>query len=87
MKKAHKDGLLKKVAAGKGTKDDAKELLALYEALGKNKPPKGDAADWKTKTKTLIEAAQEVVDEKPGAAAKLEKAANCGECHKAHKPA
>jgi hypothetical protein len=87
MKKAHKDGLMKKLAAGDGTKEDAETLVSLYEALGKNKPPKGDAKSWMTKTKTLVEAAKEVLDKKPGAGEKLQKAANCAECHKAHKPA
>jgi hypothetical protein len=86
MKKAHKDGLLKKLADGGGTKADAEELLDLYKAMGKHKAPKGDAESWKTKTKALIDAAQAVVDDKPGALDELKKASNCAECHKAHKP-
>lgn len=86
MEKAHKNKLLNKVAEGKGTKEDAAELLDLYKALGVNKPPKGEAEDWKKKTTELASAAQEVVDGKEGAAAKLQKAANCGACHEAHKP-
>ena len=86
MKKAHKDGLMKKLADGGGTKADAEELLDLYKALGKNKPPKGEAGSWQEKTKVLVDAAQNVVDDKPGARAELKKAANCAECHKAHKP-
>ncbi|HVX13221.1 MAG TPA: hypothetical protein VHC22_18695 [Pirellulales bacterium] len=86
MKKAHKDGLMKKLADGGGTKADAEELLDLYKAMAKNKAPKGDAESWKTKTKALVDAAQNVVDDKPGARAELMKAANCAECHKAHKP-
>lgn len=85
MKKAHKDGLLKKVAGGQGTKEDAKELLELYESLGPNKPSKGDADSWKSKTTALVDAAKEVVDGKEGAAKRLEAAANCAECHKVHK--
>lgn len=86
MKKAHKDGLMKKLAEGGGTKADAEELLDLYKALGKNKPPKGEAGSWQEKTKVLVDAAQKVVDDKPGAREELKKAANCAECHKAHKP-
>jgi mono/diheme cytochrome c family protein len=86
MKAAHKDGLLKKVASGQGTKEDAQHLLELYKALGDNKPPKGDHESWKAKTLAIIEAAQEVVDGKPGAGERLTKAANCAECHKVHKP-
>ncbi|HEV3343929.1 MAG TPA: hypothetical protein VG125_26380 [Pirellulales bacterium] len=86
MKKAHKDGLMKKLADGGGTKTDAEELLDLYKAMGKHKAPKGDAESWKTKTKALVDAAQAVVDDKAGARDELKKAANCAECHKAHKP-
>lgn len=86
MKKAHKDGLMKKIADGGGTKADNEELLDLYKALGKNKQPKGEAESWKTKTKALVDAAQDVVDDKAGARDELKKAANCAECHKAHKP-
>jgi len=85
MKKAHKEGLLKKVLEG-ATKEDAQELLDLYTSLSQNKPPKGEAAAWKSKTDAILEAAKEVVAGKEGAKAKLEKAANCGECHKEHKP-
>jgi hypothetical protein len=86
MKKAHKDGLMKKIADGGGTKADAEELVDLYKALGKNKAPKGDPESWQAKTKVLLEAAEKVVDDKPGAREELKKAANCAECHKAHKP-
>jgi cytochrome c553 len=86
MKKAHKDGLMKKLSEGGGTKADAEELLDLYKALGKNKPPKGEPGSWEAKTKVLVDAAQKVVDDKPGAREELKKAANCAECHKAHKP-
>ena len=86
MKKAHKDGLLKKVAGGKGNKADAEQLLNLYESLPKSEPPKGSEADWKKKTTALVDAAEAVVDGKSGAAAQLKKASNCAACHKAHKP-
>lgn len=86
MKIAHKDGLMKKVAGGQGSKADAEELLALYQALAENKPPKGDLADWKAKTMALVAAAQNVVDGKEGAGPALLKTVNCAECHKAHKP-
>ncbi len=85
MKEAHKSGLLKKVASGKGTKEDAEKLVELYESLGQNHPPKGSPESWKSKTSALLEAAEEVVADKPGSHKKLEKAANCAECHKAHK--
>ena len=86
MKKAHKDGLMKKLADGGGTKADAEELLDLYKAMAMHKAPKGDAESWKAKNKALVDAAQNLVDDKPGARDELKKAANCAECHKAHKP-
>ena len=85
MKKAHKEGLMKKIAAGQGTKEDAAQLVELYQALGQNKPPKGEPGSWKEKTGVILSAAKDVVDGKEGAGAALEKAANCGECHKVHK--
>jgi hypothetical protein len=86
MKAAHKDGLLKKVVDGNGTAQDAKDLLALYEALAANKPPMGEAADWKAKNDAIVAAAKDVVAGKEGAGKALQAAANCANCHKAHKP-
>ena len=86
MKAAHKDGLLKKVVSGEGNEQDAKDLLALYEALGANKAPRGDAAEWKAKNDAIIAAAKDVVAGKEGAGKALQAATNCANCHKAHKP-
>jgi hypothetical protein len=87
MEKAHDmdDGLLFKVAAGKGDKEDAKKLLELYTELAKNKPPEGDAKSWKRYTDGLIAAAKVAVKGGADAGEKLKKAANCTACHKAHK--
>ena len=86
MKTCMKGGLCKKVAGGDASKDDQKKLLEHFTALAKNKPPKGDAKSWKKKTTALVKAAKGIVDGKDGSAAALKKAANCGGCHKAHKP-
>lgn len=85
MQKAHKDGLLKKVVSGKGDDADKKDLLALYEDLAKNEPPKGDKAAWAKKTKPIVTAAKEVADGKKSEK-KLQTAVNCMACHKEHKP-
>lgn len=85
MAKAHKSKLVNKLAEGKGTKAEAQELVDLYKALGANKPPKGDLEGWKAKTAAMVEAAQDVLDGKEGAGARLQKAANCANCHKEHK--
>jgi cytochrome c556 len=100
MKKGHakSDGYLAKIRGeakdGKwedATKD-AKSLVILGDALGKNKPPKGDAKSWETLTKKYSENTMAV---SKGVEAKDVKAVNtalgaigvsCKECHSAHKP-
>lgn len=86
MQKAHKGGLLKKVADGKADDDDKKQLVDFYLALRKHKPPRGDEAEWKKKTEVILVAAKDVAAGKEGAEKKLQEAANCANCHKVHKP-
>jgi hypothetical protein len=64
---------------GEATEDEKKRLLELYEALAANSPPTGGAESWKEKAEALV-AALKSDDGKA-----LEKAVNCGSCHKAHK--
>lgn len=85
MKKCMKGGLCKKVVGGDATDEEKKELLEMFEALAKNKPPKGDAEDWKEKTTALVKGAKAAVDGKKNAGKRLQKAANCKACHDAHK--
>jgi cytochrome c556 len=87
MKDAFKGdaSLHKKVATGKGTPADAAKLLAYVKSLPAESPPAGEAASWKEKTTKLIEAAQAVVDGKPGATTTLQTAGNCKACHSEHK--
>ncbi len=68
----------------------AKEWVGLGAALGKNQPPKGEAASWEkqcamfaTNTKNILKACEEK-DAK--AALKAVGSFNCAGCHKAHKP-
>jgi hypothetical protein len=91
MEQAHKgsdDPLLPKLLDGKGSEKDARELLALYEDLGKNDPPKGSKEAWKKKTDALVNAAKRVATkhDDPAALAALKKAASCKECHSEHQP-
>ena len=87
MQKAHKAGLLKDLVVNGTASDEQKaELLKLYKALAANKPPKGEAESWKTKTKALVDAAQAAVDGKENAPMLLRRASNCKACHDAHKP-
>jgi hypothetical protein len=85
MKKAMKGPLLKKVAGGNASDAEKKELHGMLVALGKNKPPKGDAESWKKLTDSLVKASQGVIDGDADAGAALKKAANCKACHSKHK--
>jgi surface antigen len=85
MKAAMKGGLCKKVADGKATPEQKKELLELFDSLAKATPPKGEEASWGTKTKALVDAAHGAVDGKTTASAQLKTAANCKACHDVHK--
>ena len=85
MKAAMKGGLLKKVAGGDASDAEKKKLSDMLSALGKNKPPKGDADSWKALTGALAKAGKAAVDGDAGAAAALKKASNCKGCHSKHK--
>lgn len=87
MKEAMKgeSSLHKKVATGKGSKEDAAKLLDYVKSLPAESPPAGSAESWKEKTGTLIAAVQAVVDGKPGATNTLQTAGNCKACHNEHK--
>lgn len=99
MAKGHKgtDAYLGKVkAAVKGEKWDdaqkyAKALAVFGEALGKNKPGKGDADSWKklsekyaADTKSLFDATEKK-DAKAANEALGAIGGSCGGCHKVHK--
>ena len=85
MVKAHKGGLMKKVASGKASAEEKKQLLEFYEALAANKPPAGDEADWKVKTSAIVAAAREAAEGDEAAAKKLSDTVKCMDCHQAHK--
>jgi mono/diheme cytochrome c family protein len=85
MKTAMKGGLCKKVAKGEASAEEKKQLVELFEALAANKPPRGEDASWKEKTAALLSAAKDAEAGKAGAGEALGKAANCMECHTAHK--
>jgi hypothetical protein len=86
MGEAHKSKLVNKVQEGQATKEEKEKLLGLYVSLYENKPPKGDQASWNEKTGALVVAGAKVVLGLDGATESLKSAANCGACHKAHKP-
>lgn len=90
-------GLVKTIAtAAKGEKwdavaKDAEQLKAYGEALGKNKPKKGEAESWEKlagayKASTAaIAAGVEKKDAKAVADAAAAIGKSCGACHSAHK--
>lgn len=88
MKQGHagKMSLVKKVVANEAGADEKQMLLEMYKAMAAQDPPRGEAANWKTKTDALVAATQGVIDNKDGAAKALETASNCAACHGAHKP-
>lgn len=88
MNKAMKGGnsLIKKVAGGKASDAEKKELYDLLVALGKNKPPKGDAKSWEKLTGALAKAGKAAVDGDPKAGEMLTAASKCGACHTPHRP-
>jgi hypothetical protein len=86
MKRVFKGPLNRKVAGGKASEKEKKELLELFQALAKNKPPRGDAESWKKKNAALVSAAKAMIKGEKDAGKALTKAANCKNCHSKHKP-
>jgi hypothetical protein len=82
MKEAHKSGLWKKVAKGEADKEDREKLAELYKALMQNKPPAGDADEWKKTTTAMHKIAEDAIKD-PEAGKKLK--VDCGACHKKFK--
>lgn len=70
-----------KVIGGRATDEEKKQLLKLYEALARQKPPAGSLDGWEKDTAALVEAAREALEGKPEAAARLTAATNCASCH------
>jgi len=86
MDQAHsKKGILKKVYTGSAEKADKEKLVELYVALSQNKPPKGSADSWKSRTEALVVASKSVAKGEDAGIGALKKAANCTGCHKLHK--
>ena len=81
MKKAHKDGLLKKVMSGQASDDDKKMLLDLYIDMLEGVPEKGDRGEWIMASGPSVIAAGKVVVGREGALEELKTATNCKNCH------
>lgn len=85
MQKAMKGGLCKKVASGKASDEEKKQLAEMFAALAQNTPPKGDAAEWKKKAGALAAVAKKIAGGDEKAVKALGKLANCGACHSVFK--
>ena len=78
-------GVFREVLRGKGTKEEKQELLDLYKALAKTKPPRGSQENWQKATSALVAAAEEIASGAAKDVEKLRAASNCKACHDAHK--
>jgi cytochrome c553 len=88
MQAIHKgqDNIGKRAGQGMASTDDLAKLVAYYESLPLNEPPRGELASWKEKTSKLVTAATALKEKKAGAAEMFKAAANCKACHNVHKP-
>lgn len=88
MKEVHKgeDNIGKRVANGTASKEDIAKMVAHYESLPLNEPPRGDKESWAAKTSKLVAASKAVQSGAPNAAQLYKDATNCKACHSAHKP-
>jgi cytochrome c556 len=80
-----KESLHHKVADGNGTPEDFGKLVEYLPSLQLNDPPVGDKKEWQDRCKKLVAAAKDLKAGKPGALDGYKAAANCKECHTAHK--
>lgn len=85
MKLHAKEKLHEKAKKGEASKEELDKLVEAYTAMGKNKPPKGEADAWKKLCDELLAATKDLKDGKDGAAKRYDAAVNCSACHKAHK--
>ena len=79
MKFQKDEKLVDKFKKGEITKEEKAKLLDGYEAMLKQKPPKGEEKDWKEKCEAVVKAIKD--DDKDA----FGKAVDCGKCHGAHK--
>jgi hypothetical protein len=84
--KEHGKGKTKdKIIDGSASADEKKKMVEMYTELAKNKPPKGEADNWKKLTDALVKATKDVESGKDGAVDEYKKATNCKACHENHK--
>lgn len=85
MRQAMESGLILQVIRNQATYDQVLYLAALLERLDDVDPPEGTREDWKSRTRALQKAVEDVRSEKKDSRKRLQQAANCASCHKAHR--
>lgn len=80
-----KKAIYREVLTGTASKEEKQQMLDLYKALAKKKPPRGSPEDWQKATAALVTAAEEIVSGEAKNVDKLRAAANCKGCHDAHR--
>jgi cytochrome c556 len=80
------DSIAKKVAQGKGTKEDLAKLAEYVASLPANDAPQGDPAGWTKKTTAVLDAVTALKAEQPGALAQFKLATDCKSCHSVYRP-
>jgi cytochrome c556 len=73
--------LNEKIADGTAAEADIKKALELYKAMADTKPPKGDPAAFKERTKKLVTATEEVLAKNPSGVEHYKTAVDCKACH------
>ena len=77
----------RKALKGTASREELSELLKISQNLAGQTPPKGDKTEWSKRTKELISALQDGVDQKEGAVERIKKAVRCVDCHRTHRAA
>lgn len=80
-----RNNLDNKVLDDKATAAEKQELLELYRALAKAKPPAGRIEDWEQRTSELVKSLQAVYASEANAKDRFSKARDCKACHTAHR--
>jgi hypothetical protein len=75
------------VISGRATEEEKKQLVGLYEALKRAKPPGGSIESWKRDMDRIVEAARAVASGDDAATGRLLAAINCTVCHEKYRTA
>jgi len=73
------------VIDGKASAAEKQQLLDLYQALSRAKPPKGDLGEWQKRTTEMADSMKAAIKGEGMASARLTKARDCKACHEKHR--